>query len=183
MEVSSTIFKVFGMTWPRIEHRSRRPLATLYPLGQWAEAPINTIMTITNTFIFIIIAKSPQNLSSFMLPAHNYNTPQKSDVLMISTLIIITTQENSPQNRHFILKKNPWKPKKFYLQKSISHPTHPLFPSYTPLPSPNSSLSTNSRNMGIYVKMHASTYAGVSIYVRRSNSTYTSILTFNDTQT
>ena len=35
-EVSSTIFKVFGMMWPGIEPRSLRPLANILPLGQWA---------------------------------------------------------------------------------------------------------------------------------------------------
>ena len=35
-EVSSTIFKVFGMTRPGIEPRSPGPLANTLPRGQWA---------------------------------------------------------------------------------------------------------------------------------------------------
>ena len=36
-EVSSTIFKVFGMTWPGIEPRSPGPLVNTLPLKQWAK--------------------------------------------------------------------------------------------------------------------------------------------------
>ena len=59
----------------------------------------------------------------------------------------------------------------------------PLLPFSHSLPLPHPFPPINSRNMGIYVKMHAGICADIRIYVCVSDSTYTNTLTIKWTQT
>ena len=54
-EVSSTIFKVFGTTWPGIEPRSSVPLANTLPTGPMSRSTSYIKRSIFAIFIIIVI--------------------------------------------------------------------------------------------------------------------------------
>ena len=103
---------------------------------------------------------------------------------MILILIIIITQENSPQNSYFrFTSYKPLANIKFERKEiNMKHSTL----TYSSLFTLSSFFSllhiADSGNMRIYVKMHTSIYANIPTYVRMTNSKYTNILTFNRTQ-
>ena len=103
--------------------------------------------------------------------------------MMILVLIIIIAQRNSPQNRNLIFISNTiklnWIKEKEIIQIVIIHfpplLTHPslltLFSFVSPLP------NNGQQQKYVYLCKDACQY------IRKSNSTYTNILTFNSTQT
>ena len=91
---------------------------------------------------------------------------------MILILIIIITEQTSPQNRHFIFASNkPFVIMKLKLkEKEIIPPSFiSTLSSSHSLPSSQPFPSTDCRNMCTYVKMNACIYANIRMYVRASN--------------
>ena len=65
--VSSTIFWVFGMTRPGIMPQSPRPLATLYPLDQWASDEYTKKLLAVDKYIWNHLTVYKEMSSNYML--------------------------------------------------------------------------------------------------------------------
>ena len=88
-EASSTIFWIFGMTWPRTGCQSPRPLANTKYFWTWIQAWKECMEASLLLFTPLILSRSPSaNTASYLF--HSYRQKINDNVKLLSGLCLLS---------------------------------------------------------------------------------------------